>query len=192
MKRPTEAVSAWRARANRLRWWWQRRMGWPVGVALAPIALAAALAFWLRPATEAQRKVLAHQQTARLDSLAQQRARLSAAQPPDVGERLRRDIPSLQRRGEMVAHLLDLMSGAGVTVERAEYAAEDQEPQLSRLKVTLPFTGSYAQTRSAMARLLNELPNAALDSVEIERRSAELMNLEGTLRLSLYFRKDGP
>lgn len=185
-------VSAGQARANRLRWWWQQRMGWAGGAALAAIVLGATGFGAVRPAIDAKRSELVREQVARLDALGQQRSQAPVAEPVDAGEGLRGAIPPLAKRGETVAQLLELVGASGVTFDRAEYASVDQEPNLSRLKVTLPFGGNYAQTRGVIARLLNGLPNAALDSIEIERPSTEARTLEGTLRLSLYFRKDAP
>lgn len=192
MNNVSPTVSAGQARANRLRWWWQQRMGWAGGAALATIVLGAAASGVVRPAIDAKRSELVREQVARLDALAQQRTKAPVAEPVDVREGLRPPIPPLAQRGETVARLLELAGASGVTFDRAEYASVDQEPNLSRLKVTLPFGGTYAQTRGVIARLLNGLPNAALDSIEIERPSTEVRTLEGTLRLSLYFRKDAP
>jgi hypothetical protein len=187
-----QPVGPSQARANRLRWWWQRRMGWAGGVALVCLGLCAALLGAVRPAVDAQRKSQVEQQLLRLDALAKQRGALPAAQPADSTEELRASIPALAQRGETVARLLDLAGASGIHFDRAEYAQVDQEPNLSRLKVTLPFGGSYAQTRAVIARVLNGMPNAALDSIDIERPDTELKTLEGTLRISLYFRKDAP
>ncbi len=181
-----------KARANRMRWWWQVRMGWAGAAALAALTAAGALAVAVRPAFDAKREALMHEQIVRLDALAQQRAKALHAEPVGADESLVAMIPSLARRGEVVARLMDLVAASGVTFDGAEYASADQEPNLSRLKVALPFSGSYAQTRGVIARVLNGLPNAALDSVEIERPSGETKALEGTLRLSIYFRKETP
>lgn len=183
-------LSARRARSNQLRWWWQRRMGLPGALALALAAGGVVLAVWARPALDEKRSGMVREQAARLDALARQRALMPVADKPDPSDRLRNTIPPLPKRGENVAHLLDLAGDAGASLERVEYSTEDQEPNLSRLRVMLPFGGTYAQTRSVIGRVLNGLPNAALDSVELERPGADAAALVGTLRLSLYFRKD--
>ena len=190
MNKPFNAVSVSRARANRLRWWWQQRMGWPAVVAIMLVAGCIVLAVWVKPALDAKRGELVREQVARLDSLARQKAALTVAKKPDWRDQIHNSIPPLPKRGETVAQLLDLASAAGMAMERVEYAVEDQEPNLSRLRVTLPFGGSYAQTRAVIGRVLNGLPNAALDSLDIERPGADTKALEGTMRLSLYFRKD--
>ncbi len=192
MTQVMHSVAPSKARSNRLRWWWQLHMGWSAVAALAALIAGVALFGVVRPASQAKRNALMHEQVAKLDALAQKRTAPESADPAGAREHLHAAIPSLVKRGEVVARLLDLAGASGVTFDRAEYASVDQEPNLSRLKVTLPFGGSYAQTRSVVARLLNGLPNAALDSIEIERPSPESKALEGTLRLSLYFRKDAP
>ncbi len=186
-------VGAPKARANRLRWWWQLHMGW-AGIAALVLGVAGGtLLATARPQIEAKRNALVREQVAKLDALAQQRAKVVPGEErADSRERLHASIPSIAQRGASVAKLLDLAGASGVTFDRAEYASMDQEPNLSRLKVNLPFGGNYAQTRAVIARLLNGLPNAALDSIDIERPNTDLKTLEGTLRLSLYFRKDAP
>ncbi len=188
-----QTVGTPKARANRLRWWWQLHMGWAGAAALVIVVAGTALLGIVRPQIEAKRNALVREQVAKLDGLAQQSAKdVPGAQGADLRERLRASIPPIAQRGASVAKLLDLAGASGVTFDRAEYASLDQEPNLSRLKVTLPFGGNYAQTRAVIARLLNGLPNAALDSIDIERPNTDLKMLEGTLRLSLYFRKDAP
>lgn len=185
-------VSAMHARTNRLRWEWQHRLGVTGAVALALLALALLLAAWLRPSIAAARHDLAREQAARHEALARQPAPAAAPRPAETREQMYAAIPLLQQRGESVARLLELAAGSGVMFERGEYAAENQEPGLSRLRITLPVAGSYAQIRAAIGRLLNGLPNAALDAIDIERPNADAPALEATLRLSLFFRKDTP
>jgi hypothetical protein len=192
MNQVIPTVSVAKARSNRARWWWQSHMGYSGATALAAIAAGVMLLGAVRPAIEVKRQALVHEQVQRLSALAQQRTKATDPAPADVHEHLRSSIPLLAQRGETVARMMDLAGASGVTFDRAEYASADQEPNLSRLKVTLPFSGSYAQTRAVIARLLNGLPNAALDSIDIERPNMEHKLLDGTLRLSLYFRKDAP
>ena len=181
-------------------------MGWTGAAALLLLALAVLAATVLRPAIDAARRgvqppaltpALSQGEREQERSALELSAANPAALPPaalaaDPREHIKHMLPPLAQRGETVAHLLDLAASAGVLVERAEYAADDQEPGLSRLRITLPFEGSYAQTRAAIAHLLNGLPNAALDAVNIERPNADVKALAATLRLSLYFRKDAP
>lgn len=187
-----DTVSAVHARTNRLRWWWQYRMGVTGAAALALLALALLLAAWLRPGIDAARRELAREQVARQETLARRPAAPAVPGPADAREQMHPVIPLLRQRGKSVARLLDLAAGSGVMFERGEYAAEDHEPGLSRLRITLPVAGTYAQIRATIARLLNGMPNATLDAIDIERPNADARALEATLRLSLYFRKDTP
>lgn len=185
-------MSALHARTNRLRWWWQHRMGVTGAVALALTALALLLSAWLQPSIATARRELAREQMAQQEALARRPATVAALGPVDAREQMHAVIPLLRQRGESVARLLDLAAGSGVVFERGEYAVENQEPDLSRLRITLPVAGSYGQIRAAIARLLNGLPNAALDAIDIERPNPDAPALGATLRLSLYFRKDTP
>ncbi len=186
----TDTVSASRGAWNRLRWSWQRRVGWPGAAALGIAGISAVLAFGLQPMLHERGVAAERAHSARLAALAQQQARGEGAAHADAA-RLR-PLPPVQQRGETVARLLDLVAQSGVPIDRAQYAAEDQEPDLSRLRVVLPFDSGYAQTRAAIGRVLNGLPNAALDGIVIERPQADARSLDGTLRLSLYFRKEAP
>jgi hypothetical protein len=192
MNKLIHGVTSIQALANRSRWWWQRRMGWAGAAALGSIVVGVAVLGAVRPALEVERSKLVQEQLTRLDALARQAAAQPMPQPVDSHDRWRDTIPPLAQRGESVARLLDLAGASGVTFDRAAYASADQEPNLSRLKITLPFGGTYPQTRGVIARVLNGLPNAALDSIEVERPDPELKTLEGTLRISLYFRKEAP
>ena len=98
----------------------------------------------------------------------------------------------MARRGETVAAVLALLEQAKVQADRAEYSAEDEAPGLVRMRVVVPVKGSYAATRDTIAKVLNALPHAALDSLMLERGANPGDELSGQLHLSLFFRKETP
>jgi hypothetical protein len=181
-----------RARVNRMRWWWRRRMGWAGALAML-VLIAAAVVFWaVRPAIAASQRDLLRAHVARLDAT----ARLRGA-APDAGQRDPRDavrdaFPPVSRRGESIATLLALLEQGRVSADRAEYVAQDEEPGLVRVRMTLPIEGGYGAARQLIAAVLNGLPHAALDGLDLERPSESGERLSGQLRFSLFFRKEVP
>ncbi len=184
-------ISGLRARANRLRWWWQRRVGWMGGLAGLLLIASAVLAGWVRPAITASQLELSRARSVRLEA----RARLHQAAgsaPRNPHDTLRATLPPLDQRGASVARLLMLLEHAEVAVDSADYAAEEQEPGLVRVRANLPLKGHYGATRKLVADLLNELPHAALDALELARDGEFGEVLNGRLRLSLFFRREAP
>jgi hypothetical protein len=92
----------------------------------------------------------------------------------------------------VIGELLVLLGKGGVSADQAEYSAEDVEPGLVRLRVVLPVEGGYGPMRRLVAEVLNAMPYAALDVLELERSSATAVSLNGRLRLSLFFRREAP
>lgn len=188
-------VSRARATANRLRWWWQQRMGWP-GLAAVILLLAAAVLSWgVRPAIAARESQLLREQVMRLDATVRVTSAASAAAAAtqrDPRDLLRDSLPPVARRGETVAAVLALLEQAKVQADRAEYSVEDEAPGLVRMRVAVPVKGSYAATRDTVAKVLNALPHAALDSLMLERGATAGDELTGQLHFSLFFRKEAP
>ncbi len=192
----TTPISERRARFNRLRWWWQQRLGWVGGLALLLLLGAALLPTVLRPAIRQAQADLLRDHVAQLDRLARQRGSPASPQRDirDARDVLLDSLPPVSQRGESVALLLTLLEQAQVGADSADYLAEEQPPGLIRLRVNLPMRGSYPAMRRLVATLLNRLPHAALDGMELERSTEAGVGaaLTGQLRLSLYFRKLAP
>jgi hypothetical protein len=187
-----QEVSSGRARVNRLRWWWLRRMAWPGWVALLMIVLAGVLAWAVRPAVAKAHSELLQAHVAKLDRVSRERAALPATSQRDPRDQMRDSLPSVSRRGESLAALLEILDKGEVATDRAEYVAEDQEPGLVRLRIAMPVQGAYGPTRKLIADILNAMPNAALDRVELERPNSATNTLNGQLNLSLFFRREAP
>jgi hypothetical protein len=52
--------------------------------------------------------------------------------------------------------------------------------------------GEYGAVRELIAKLLNQMPNAALDEVQLERVGNAGAEVGGSLRISLFFRREAP
>lgn len=183
---------AGQARWRGLRWWWLHHLGLPGAAALLLATVALVLLLGVRPglarAVADQQALLAARQAAQ----AQRLAALPAAGQPAPHEAWLARLPAEHQRGETVTALLRLLGRAGIVVSSADYVAEDADPGLVRVRVTMPFKGSYAATRGLLARVLNTLPGAALDGLTLDRSGGGAEALTGQLRLSLFFRKAAP
>jgi hypothetical protein len=185
-------VSPMRARANRLRWWWGQQLGWPAGLGVALLLGAAWLLLVVRPGYDSTLQALLRAHVATLDSASRGPVAVSSAGSRDPRDAMRDSWPSVAARGESIAQLVKLLEREGVVADRAEYTTEDQEPGLARLRITVPVEGRYADLRALIAAVLNGLPHAALDGLQLERQEGDASRLSGTLRLSLFFRQEAP
>jgi hypothetical protein len=178
------------SRSNRVRWWMRRRLGRPAALALVLACTAAAVqALWL-PTLKAD-----HQRALQRQRLRIELPRLNEAAPDPEREALRwiDALPRTDQRGLQVRLLIEHAKAAGVTMERADYAAQaDTTLPVSRLNVSVPVQGSYAAVRRYLAGVLNELPNAALESLQLERSDTRIDELRATARLMLLYRVDAP
>lgn len=178
------AQPAWRALVAT----WRRHLGRPAWAALALLAIAAALQWQLRPSLlrdaarlEARRAALASTPAPRAFDV-NARAPLSAA-----------DIPSARQRGRDLETLVATAQRAGLGLERADYSlGAATAGSLTRVEATLPLTGSYAGMRRFVAEVLNELPHAALESLQLERANAQAKELQATARLVLFYSEETP
>jgi hypothetical protein len=174
--------------SRRLRWWWHRRLGWWGGLALPLLAMALLLAAAVQPWAESQRRELLREQVARLEVQARARSAAPAA-TRDPRDALRDALPTLDRRGRVIADFLAAAAQAKVPLAQAEYAIEEQEPALSRLRISVPVSDSYARVRGLIGSVLDRLPNAALDTLEMESAGDGTV-LDGRLQFSLWFRRE--
>lgn len=177
---------------QRLRWQWHRRLGGAGALGLLALVAAALLPTVVRPTLQRDQAALLRAHVAQLDS----RARLIERQDDLAAARDPRDLardalPSDAARMDSLVTLLRRVEAARLAVKRGEYAAETQAPGLVRVRVSLPVQAGYAEVRRLVASLLNDLPHAALDGLDLER-SADGQTLGGVVRLSLFFRQETP
>jgi Tfp pilus assembly protein PilO len=153
---------------------------------------AAVLGLFVRPSLQAQQRGLLQSYVARLDQTVQVRdseAQAQAARDPrDV---MWEALPTVAERGAVIARFIEKLEAGTTLVERATYENETVAPGLVRTRVTVPVRGSYAGQRELVARVLNALPHAALDSVQMER-ATETDHLNAQVRFSLFFRQEAP
>ncbi len=136
--------------------------------------------------------------------LAQLRARTEAAQqklrsgaitaaPPraSVNEQLR-TFHAFFPRVDSAPHWLETLhalgQGYGLQMRSGEYRLERRpDMTLLRYHVTLPVSGSYSQVRQFITHVLQEMPAASLDDVQLRREPGAGDRVDARLRFSLYF-----
>lgn len=73
---------------------------------------------------------------------------------------------------------------------RGDYRLEaDRELGVLRYQITLPFSGRYSRVRSFLRRVLQEIPNAAIDGISLQRQGVAEQDLESVIRISLFVRE---
>jgi hypothetical protein len=180
---------------NTLRAWrrlvlpvWQRQLGRPAWLALGLLVALLLLQWQLRPALLREHDRLA-QRSAMLAGAPAARTFDATAQPPlAAGE-----LPAPRQRGRDLEALVAAAERAGLRLERADYAlAAAGAGAPIRVEATLPLAGSYAGLRRFVAEVLNELPHAALESLQIERATAQARDLQATARFVLFYAEEAP
>lgn len=164
---------------------WHRHLGRPAAVALVLVATAALMQWQWRPRLVQEQARLA-QRTALLAALPAGPAPSTSTVTAPVTDLL----PTTRQRGADLEAIVDAAQRAGLGLERADYAAAAPGPGgVLRVDATLPLTGSYGALRAFVADVLNGLPHAALESLQIERANAQAAQLQATARLVLFYRE---
>lgn len=184
------APAAWIGRLNTLRWGWQQHWGWPGALALLLLVASAVLAWQVRPDYEREEQELLRNKVRQLSTL----ARLQSAKPEaarrDPRDEVRDSLPGASQRGAQVRAVLNHVEASGMAIGRVDYVVQAQEPGLQRLRVTLPVTGNYGQLRRLIGRLLNQMPQTALDGLQLDRPADKPELIDATVRLSIFFRAE--
>ncbi|TFZ05375.1 hypothetical protein EZ313_01495 [Ramlibacter henchirensis] len=167
-----------------------RRLGWFAAAGLAMLLAAVLLHFG------GARPVLSEVEASRL-KLATLREQLGAG-GHRFGEPIAKSVPEQLRafreflpRSESLPRWLDALHasarGTGVAIRSGEYRLERQEGGLLRYHVTLPVTGNYTQLRQFVNAVLQDVPAASLDDVQLRREAGAADRLEARLRFSIHF-----
>ncbi len=77
----------------------------------------------------------------------------------------------------------------GVSLERGDYQlASERDSKLIRYDIVFPVKGGYLQIRKFIAQVLNEVPNASLDSIMFTRQRINDPVIDAQLKFALYLR----
>lgn len=169
---------------------WHRHLGRPAWLALALLAALALVQWQLRPLLQRDAARL----EARRIALAAVPAGARAVEAPSARASLQdSELPSQQQRGRDLEWLVGAAQRAGLTLDRADYSlGAATDGAVTRVEATLPLNGSYAGVRRFVAEVLNELPHSALESLQIERATAQSAQLQATARLVLFYGEPRP
>lgn len=187
---PRVAVTPVQAALNVFRWRWHLHVGLFGLIGLVALGLAGAVWFGVHDPAEAETQRLLRAKVKQLSD-ARSAASAAALSQRDARDLARESLPGERERAGVVRRVLALAEASRLTVERSDYTLQTEEPNLQRLRMTLPIGGSYAQVRQFIGQLLNRMPNVALDSLQIDRPASAAAELQTTVRLSIFFRAEG-
>lgn len=170
------------------RFLWQLRMlsewtGWWM-VAAAAGALAAA--FWGLMVLPAQHKLeLSRLHYAELASRQYQRpaAADGSAQVPAV----LRSLPSYRSLPQALSTIFATAREMDVILDIGDYRyIHNQGEAFGRYQIEVPVIADYPTVRALVARLMNDMPYAALDDFSLMRESIDSDGVEARIKLTLF------
>ncbi len=197
MKRALVMPPQFLAWQTRLRPWariaglgWHRHLGVPALVSAAVLAAAALLHWQLRPALQREQTKLQTRQQLLATLPRADRAidPASARAPLQTSE-----LPSTAQRGRDVEWIVTAAERNSLTLDRADYTLGTSTGNaVARVEATLPLTGTYPALREFVGAVLNELPHASLESLQIERPNTQSPQLQATARIVLFYKPGSP
>ena len=171
---------------------WMSLFGWPgmAGIGLMVACLVFFMAF-IRPAEF------------RLDSARQSAIQLHKQGKHDANE-ASRELQPTEQLAEFyrafpndsdllpgIEKIFTLAQNQNLTLDQGEYKlSRDKVGKLVRFQMVLPVKGDYPQIRKYLDSLLTEIPNIALEHLQLERRKVGDPALEATIRLALYLEQE--
>lgn len=126
---------------------------------------------------------------ARLEAAAQRRLQSRPVEALDPLRRFNTLFPAADERHRRVDHLLALATGLGLQPRRSELRSlPETELGLTRVRIVLPLSGSYAQLRRFVEQALRDDPALSLDTLRLERADVQANELRAELQWSLWMR----
>lgn len=172
---------AWQAR----RLW--RRLGWPVALGAAALALAA-LALQQSGVLLERQQVLARQLAAA--------AKLAATPAPALADdadgiaAFYAYLPAHDSIPDQLKDLVEVARNSGVTLAKAEYKPQiENNAAFLRYQITLPVKAEYANVQSFIIGALKALPTLTLESVLFKREQIEAGEVEARIQFVLLVKK---
>jgi hypothetical protein len=159
--------------------WGAARLGWPGLAGLALLTLTAMACAALVKPLEDDRNAT----RARADRL---HSRPPAVQAP-VERDWRADLPAGHAAHAHLARLFEAARAAGLNLTEGRYQeARDAGSGLTRLKISLPVSGSYPAIRAFVAQALNGQPSLAMEGMRLSRDTPGDGDIQGDLRFVLF------
>lgn len=165
----------------------QRRLPWPVLLALLalPVALLLALRAWqdgVAAASAAEQLALLPTRDAIRDrrTVGGDRERLAAFYA---------SLPTAESIPQVVASLMSGAAAEGLVLQAGEYRAEpDVAGAYQHYRMTLPVQGDAAALQTFLLKALRAQRTLALESVTLKRERIESRQVEANIRLVLFTR----
>lgn len=175
---------------RRLAWYVRRgvvSLGWQGVMGLLLLAFAAGL--FVKGIVPARNEVA--QLSDELDSLAERvRVRGPQSSHPTVHGQLSEFygfFPPIESVPDTLARIQAAAQRQGLVLDKGEYRLEGEQGfAVRRYQVTLPVAGTYAQVRSFVNNVLDEVPHAAVDELIMNRKDIAHQNLEVRVRFSVF------
>ena len=171
--------------------WYVRRgvvsLGWQGVMGLLLLAFAAGL--YVNGIVPA--RVEAAQLSSERDSLAERvRVRGPQSSHPTVQGQLSefyRFFPPIESVPDTLGRIQAAAQRHGLILDKGEYRMEGEQGfAVRRYQVTLPVAGTYAQVRSFVNNVLDEIPYSAVDELILNRKNIAHQNLEVRVRFSVF------
>ena len=122
------------------------------------------------------------------------RSPVEIARAPDKADEVRRFyelFPPVSQLPVELERVYALARKAGLAIQQSDYRLESRGAGLLSYRLAFPIKGSYAQIRQFVGATLTDLPIASIDALRFERKRVGEAQLEGQVRLTIYFRREG-
>lgn len=97
--------------------------------------------------------------------------------------------PAEDTASRWLGRIYDIAQREGLRLAQGEYRMSDADAlDMKQYRVTLPVNGTYLQIRRFVARVLEEVPSAALSQLTFQREHIGTPGLEARIELTLHLR----
>ena len=146
--------------------------------------------FHLNAVRPLERELVAqHEAAERLQSRAP--LQLAAPSRADDMRRFYQLVPPIEQLPHELERVYRIARDAGLAIQQGEYRLESRGAGLHTYRVNFPVKGTYAQIRQFVGATLKDVPVASIDALRFERKKVGDTQLEGQVRLTIHFRRDG-
>ena len=122
------------------------------------------------------------------------RAPVQIASAPDKADEVRRFyglFPPVAKLPDELERIYRVARDSGLQIQQGEYRLESRGAPLLSYRVNFPIRGTYAQIRRFVGTTLKDVPIASVDALRFERKRVADAQLEGQVRLTIHFRREG-
>jgi Tfp pilus assembly protein PilO len=167
-----------------------QQLGWPGMLALGLFTFC--LAFYLSALLPARQKLHALEQDttmlrARMQPSTKPVRETEAGGPEAQLAAFYKAFPSNASTPDLLQKIHRAAASGQIRLDQGAYRlVADHDGRLQRYQITLPLKGSYPQIKTFLARVMQDLPTLALDSISFQRQNIADPLLDAQVRLTLY------